>query len=299
MSQVITFVDYRPPARFDSQAWVQARVEEAATAAGPWALIDTLDLDPLDVDPTQPAARSLTTDQASDDPALWYRLTFIDYQFAQSLPTVPIQNVDVSGYDYLTLDEIKAARTMLGQSYADAEYRRAITTASRASDLICGRRFWLDADATQVRYYTPTMRGSLEIDDIVDVQEVATDPRGDRTFERTWTVDTDYHLGPLNAQVDGRPWERILPAHTCRWLLPTWALASVRVTGQFGWLSVPAGVSTATLIMASRYVLRQREAPFAIVTAGMDVGAVARIGSTDPEVMSALADFRRGDVWLA
>lgn len=298
MSQVITFVDYRPPARFDAVPWAQARVYEAPAAGGPWTLIDTLDLGVPDADPSQPVARSLTTDQADDAPGLWYRLQFVDYNFAQSQPTEAIQNIEPSGRDYLTLDEIKNARSMQGQGYADAEYQRAITTASRAVDLITGRRFYLDADDTQVRYYTPTVRGSLEIDDVVAMTEVATDPTGDRSFGRVWTVDVDYHLAPLNAQADGKPWERLIPAHRARWLLPTWAPGSVRVTAQFGWPSIPEGVSTATMIMASRYVLRMREAPFAIVTAGVDVGAVARIGATDPEVMSALADYNRGEVWL-
>lgn len=300
MSQVITFVDYRPPARYDGVPWAQARVQEASSPAGPWTLIDTLDLEPQDSDPTEPAARSLTTALASDEPGLWYRLVFVDYHFATSQPTEAIQNIEPSGRDYLTLDEFKEARTLKGTDHADTAILRAITTASRAVDLLTGsRRFWLDPDDQQVRYYTATLQGSLEVDDLVVLTELATDPRGNGSFDRVWVKDTDFYLGPLNAQADGKPYERVLPAHRCRWMLPTWVQRGVRVTGQFGWPSVPDGAATATLIIASRYVLRMREAPFAIVTAGVDVGAVARIAGDDPEVCSALADLHRSSVWLS
>lgn len=299
MSQVITFVDYRPPARYDGIAWEVARVQEAASASGPWTSIDDIPLSPVDSDPTDPQARSLTTSEASDTAGLWYRLIFVDYHFATSQPTEAIQNIEPTGHDYATLDQLKADRSMQGQNFADAAMSRAISTASRAVDLITNRRFWLDADADQVRFYTAHSRLAVEIDDLVELTELATDPKGDRSFDRVWTLDTDFHLTPLNAEADGRPWERIQPAFRGRWLLPTWCVGGVRVTGQFGWLSVPEGVVTATLIMAGRYVLRMRQAPFGIVTAGTDVGAVARIAASDPEVQSALADYHRADAWLA
>lgn len=299
MSQVITFVDYRPPQRFDAVPWTTARVQEAATAAGPWTTIDDIALSPVDADPSDPAARSVTTSLASDTPDLWYRIIFVDGASATSQPTDPIQNIESRGRDYATVDEAKADKHLQGQNYADAAISRAITTASRAVDLMTNRRFWLDADNTGVRYYTAHSSRGVEIDDLVDLVEVATDPKGDRSFDRVWAEDTDFHLTPLNAALDSRPWERIVPAHNGRWLLPTWCVGGVRVTGQFGWAEVPAGVVTATLIMTGRYVLRMRQAPFGVITAGTDVGAVARIAASDPEVQSALADFHRADAWLA
>lgn len=52
-------------------------MEESANPDGPWALIDTLPLLPLDADPSHPAVRSLTTDEAQIEDG-WYRLTFVD-----------------------------------------------------------------------------------------------------------------------------------------------------------------------------------------------------------------------------
>lgn len=299
MSQVITFVDYIPPARYDGVPWLQARVQEAPAASGLWTLIDTVDLDPVDTDPTSPQPRSITTGLASDDPGLWYRLVFVDYHFAASQPTEPIQNVEPSGRDYATVDEFKAMRTLQGKDYADAEIRRAITTASRVVDLLTGRRFYPDPDANQIRYYTATASDHLDIDDLVELTQLATDPRGTGAWDRVWTKDTDFYLGPLNAEADGKPYEEIRAAHRCRWLLPTWLTRGVRVTAQFGWASVPAGATTATLIVAGRYVLRMRQAPFGIVTAGVDVGAIARIAAADPEVQTALAWLGRHSAWLA
>lgn len=299
MSQVITFVDYIPPARYDGVPWEQARVQEAAAASGPWTLIDTVDLDPVDADPTRPQPKSITTALASDDPGLWYRLVFVDYHFATSQPTEAIQNIEPSGRDYATVDEFKAMRTLQGKDYADAEIQRAITTASRVVDFLTSRRFYADPDANQVRYYTATASDHVDTDDIIEITELATDPRGTGVFDRVWVKDSDYVLTPLNAEADGQPYEEVRAAHRCRWLLPTWLVRGVRVTARFGWATVPAGATTATLIIAGRYVLRMRQAPFGIVTAGVDVGAVARIAAQDPEVKTALQPLCKAEAWIS
>lgn len=96
MSQVITFENYQPIPRYDEVPWYEARIQEAATADATndeWTTIDTIVLDPVDADPTDPASRDLTTPNASDTAGLWYRIIFADEAANELLPTVPVQNV--------------------------------------------------------------------------------------------------------------------------------------------------------------------------------------------------------------
>lgn len=88
MSNIITFDNYRPGARTDGEPWTQARVEEAAAQAGPWTVIDTVALDPLDPDPRYPRARSFTADGATLLIG-WYRVVFVDADGDEE-PTDPV-----------------------------------------------------------------------------------------------------------------------------------------------------------------------------------------------------------------
>lgn len=91
---VITFIEYVPPIREDNVAWYQALIEEASASTGPWTLIDTITLDPLDIDPSDPAARSFTTDNAVLTNG-WYRVTFKDASNNLSLPSPAQYNAEI------------------------------------------------------------------------------------------------------------------------------------------------------------------------------------------------------------
>lgn len=91
MGVVVSFVDYRPPVRFDGNPWTNVRIEEAATWDGSYAALETLALDPVDVDPTEPALRSFTT-QLGTALDYWYRIAFVDADGDESQVTVPVQN---------------------------------------------------------------------------------------------------------------------------------------------------------------------------------------------------------------
>ncbi len=106
MGQVISFVGSTPPARFDGNAWTEVRVEEAASSAGPWATIDTLELDPVDADPAEPQTRNFTTENGSALDGLWYRVVFLDASGDPSQPSVPIQNAAVSNRDLCSVDDV-------------------------------------------------------------------------------------------------------------------------------------------------------------------------------------------------
>jgi hypothetical protein len=76
---VVSFTDYTPVPRFDGIAWTTVMIEESTSDLGPWTLIDTQNLNPVDADPTDPMSRDVTTDQATLDVGVgWYRISFGD-----------------------------------------------------------------------------------------------------------------------------------------------------------------------------------------------------------------------------
>lgn len=110
MAQVITFERYRPVARYDATAWTDVRIEESDSSTlsddTVWAVLETIALDPVDADPENPAYRDFTTELASDDPDLWYRVVFEDASGDESLPTAPVQNVSEDTSSYATVAEL-------------------------------------------------------------------------------------------------------------------------------------------------------------------------------------------------
>jgi hypothetical protein len=105
---VVSFENFTPTPRYDATAWTEVKIQEAATADATndeWTTIDTIALDPVDADPTEPASRDFTTDEASDTAGLWYRLIFVDLDGDELLPTVPIQNTTPI-QAYATRDEL-------------------------------------------------------------------------------------------------------------------------------------------------------------------------------------------------
>jgi hypothetical protein len=184
-----------------------------------------------------------------------------------------------TGNLYVTLAELKTTLN-IGASTWDTDLTAAISAASRSIDQQCGRRFYLDC-ADVDRYYTPGTPGSVLIDDLATLTTVKTDTGGGGTFTTTLTAGTDFDLAPFNAAADGWPYTTIQVRQAGR-TLPGYT-RSVKVTGRFGWPSVPATIAEATTILAARLFKRAREAPFSMYGMGAD-GAPIRISRTDPDV---------------
>lgn len=200
--------------------------------------------------------------------------------------------------EYVSSAELKATLNMTGETFADADIALALTAASRGIDNLCGRRFYDDNDATSIRYYDPDDPCAVRIDDLVTLTSLETDPAGDGTFPDTWTLNSDFLLGPLNAVADGRPWTEIRVHPRSSFRLPCWPRA-VRVTGQFGWAAVPDEIKEATMVLASKLMRRAREAPFGVVVVGLEQGGAMRIARTDPDVMFLAGPFMRSRVAAA
>jgi hypothetical protein len=196
---------------------------------------------------------------------------------------------------YLELEQLKSSLELSGQTFADQDMRLAAGAASRAVDRLTGRRFWLDSGTSNVRYYTPEQIRFLQIDDLATLTSVAIDRGGSGTYTETWVNGTDFVLEPLNAtsEIPARPYEWLRVRQLSGRWLPTYIEKSVQVTGQFGWLTVPDDVRAAASILAAKLLRRVREAPFGIVTVGIDEGAAMRIARTDPDVFTLLNDYSR------
>lgn len=107
-------------------------------------------------------------------------------------------------------------------------------------------------------------------------------------------MNTDFHAEPLNAAADGVAWTRLIIHPNSSFVdFPAGERRSVRVVGRFGWPAVPPAVKQATSIYAARLMRRSREAPFGVVTAGIDEGAVMRLGRVDPDVAALLTPYTK------
>jgi hypothetical protein len=201
--------------------------------------------------------------------------------------------------EYANGAELKATLELTGETFADPDITLALTAASRAIDNVCDRRFYADADATQVRYYSPDDARILRIDDLVTLTTLVTDPGGDGTFEDAWTLNTDFVLEPLNAAANAHPYTTIAVHPNGSFRLPCSFPRSVKLTGKFGWSAVPEPIKEATMVLASKLMRRAREAPFGVVSVGLEAGAAMRIARNDPDVLMLVGPYRRYPVAVA
>jgi hypothetical protein len=195
---------------------------------------------------------------------------------------------------YVELEEFKTSLSLTGQTYADQDIQTALVAASRAVDDMTHRRFWPDADATQVRTYSPHSSEVVPIDDLITLTSVLVDFDGDGTFEQTWTLNTHFILEPLNAPADGFP-QNLIRRHPRSTYYFSGYPRSVQVTGKFGWAAPPAGVKAATAQIAARVLKIMREAPFGVASLGMD-GAAIRVSRYMPEVEMSLGPYCKTQV---
>jgi hypothetical protein len=201
--------------------------------------------------------------------------------------------------DYATLDVLKNyVKVPLDDTEDDVELALALTAASRAVDRACFRQFG-KSDASEDRYFTAQWDRILcawiiRIDDITDTAglTVAYDSARDGTYG---TSITPFRLLPRNAAAKQRPYEEIQILRTSSGT-PSDADGAVRVHGTFGWSTVPATVTQATLLQASRFASR-RDSPYGIA-GSPDTGAELRLlAKVDVDVAVMLRPYRR--IWGA
>jgi hypothetical protein len=222
---------------------------------------------------------------------VWDNGTLVD---AEELVVTYSPIVGPTGSLYITRTEMRDALSYTaGATYADADIDLACSTVSRAIDRACGktRRFY---QAVETRYYTPDeywhqsyvyygrRECRLEIDDLTSASAVTVDFSGNGSYSTTWVEGTDFFLDPPNAIADGDPYTELLLRTFNGTRFPT-VQRAVKITGTFGWPSVPPEVSQYAKIFAAQLVLRSRQAPFGILMQGMEVGTAARLMRVDPD----------------
>ncbi len=193
---------------------------------------------------------------------------------------------------YGDTDELKRALSLsVTDTSMDDDLDRALFAASGGIDEALGRTFGKGDDGEERLFEAGDawVSSMLAIDDLVDLESLTVDATGEGTFE-TWTLDTDFRLGPLNAPAKGRPWTSV---RSLALSFPAHPNAIVKVTGTFGWPSVPAQIVQATMLLGAQLFQRTRSAPFGVVTAGVDVGAVAYIARNDPHISALIQPFSR------
>ncbi len=198
---------------------------------------------------------------------------------------------------YITDEELKETLRLQGTEFADEDVTRAVRAASRAIDEMAGRTYYPSPTAApddedyeaEVRYFTATSWRRVDIDDLLHVDEVATTTN--RISYLTWPT-TDYLPEPLNAAAKGKPYE-LLHAFPNRRRFPVDVPAGVRVTGRFGWETAPDQVIELTGILATKFFKRAREAPFGIVTIGVEVATAIRIARSDPDTAMLVEGLTR------
>lgn len=188
---------------------------------------------------------------------------------------------------YCSLNEIKAS-ARITDSVDDAMLELAVEAASRMVDSYTQRYFY--NAGTAVRIFAPQDSYVTEIDDLITLTQLETSD-GDN-FGTTWQAK-DYQLEPLNGSVDGltgHPATRIRAVDDFLFNVLD-GEATVRVTGTWGWPSLPVAIKQATVIQAAR-IFKRNDSPLGIAGFG-DMGAI-RVGSQlDPDVRQLIEVYRK------
>lgn len=189
--------------------------------------------------------------------------------------------------DYVDAAEL-AAYVRVADDVDDEQMQLAVSAASRAVDETTHRQFGgFDEPVTMfytARWDAGRRRWVVDIDDVFGgIEEVRLD--GDDV-----AVD-DFVLTPRNAQTMNAPFERVEVLSTSS-VQPTTEPDDVAVTAAFGWPTVPDAVKQATLLQASRLLIR-RDAPFGVAGSPDQGSEVRLLAKVDPDVAVTLRPYVR------
>jgi hypothetical protein len=189
---------------------------------------------------------------------------------------------------YCTLADVKAA-LRITDTIDDALIENSVNAASRMIDQYCNR-FFYSGSAGETRYYKANDGFMCWIDDAQSISELKTSSTDPLIFDTTWDV-ADYQVVPANRWANGAYYPITGITATDNYLFPVWAdIALVKVTGQFGWASVPDSIKFATIIQASR-LFKRLESPLGV--AGVSDLGIMRVGSSiDGDVAQLINPFR-------
>lgn len=136
---VVTFVDYLPLERLPPvfTPWTGVVIEQSASPLGPWTLISSFDLDPLDADPAAPQLRSFSTAAGTIDDG-WYRVGFTDEEGNVEYAD-PVRNrPPAPGALYATAAELRAELGLTALEMPDEDAWPLLADATDAVDAMLG-----------------------------------------------------------------------------------------------------------------------------------------------------------------
>jgi len=189
---------------------------------------------------------------------------------------------------YCTLADLKTWNDGLRET-DEALLDRLRESASRSIDEYCGRFFW--TTNSEARYFDIDACGDVEFgnfNDLVSVTEVATDDTAVGTWGTVWS-STDYQLhrepGP-----ELRPYVRMTTTGTRSWpAYNPYRVGRIRVTGVWGWPSIPTSIVDAAVMLTMRRFLA-KQSPEGVI-GSFELGTI-RVTGNDPRVTELLAPYR-------
>lgn len=190
---------------------------------------------------------------------------------------------------YASLGEVKAA-LRITDAVDDSLLEMAVESASRLIDGHAGRQFW--SMGTAVRYFVAQDDFVVEVDDLANSNvTIQTANDADGNFDTTWGTD-DYQLEPLNGILDGITWPYTTIRAIGDYLWPiSGGEALIKVTGVWGWPSVPIAIKQACIIQASR-IFKRLDSPLGVAGFG-DLGAIRVTRDLDPDVAQLVMPYKR------
>lgn len=207
---------------------------------------------------------------------------------------------------YATLPELKA-RLDIGDTDDDTALEGVLMAASRWIDSKTGTRFYTVAET---RIYTACFGHMVEIDNLVSLTSLKTDPAGDGTFATTWAA-ADYRLAPYNALLNSQPYTWIEtrqggaysfpPASSYDSIVvnynydrPRSPQPLVQVIGLFGYSTAAPPAIKEACILASMRMWGRKDLLYG-VSGSAELGtltAITKLGS-DGELMALLSTVKR------
>lgn len=189
---------------------------------------------------------------------------------------------------YCSLADVKAA-LRIQDTLDDALLENSINSASRMIDQYCNRYFY-SGSAGEVRYYQANDGFICWIDDAQAITEIKTSSTDPLIFDTTWEAG-DYQLLNPNQRANGAYSPYTAITATDNYLFPVWAeMALVKVTGTYGWATVPEPIKFACIIQASR-LFKRLESPLGV--AGVSDIGIMRVGANiDGDVAQLINPYR-------
>lgn len=201
------------------------------------------------------------------------------------------------GDPYATLAQLKL-RLGITDTNDDAALTSALNAATLDIEGTCGRQF-NDAGTTSARVYYPDSPVIVVVDDFSTSSGllVQADYSNTGTYSYTY-ASTNYQLEPINGVYDGTPnWpyyriRAINQYFPLYWYSTGSPRASIQITAQWGWASVPAPVVEACLMLAEE-TFKMKDAPYGV--AGFDQFGSVRVRD-NPKIMGMLRRYVKNPI---